>query len=85
MQSPDRKQLVGLLTRDAGTVLEEGAQVVETPGQATPMKVIGHVTSSYASAALGHSIALAHGGGRPRARWRDALRADARAARSRSR
>ena len=59
MQRPGRKQLVGLRTRDPGTVLEEGAQIVETPGQPLPKKVIGHVTSSYASAALGHSIALA--------------------------
>jgi sarcosine oxidase subunit alpha len=67
MRSPERRQLVGLRTRDAGTVLEEGAQVVESPGQATPMKVIGHVTSSYASATLGHSIALAMvAGGRAR-------------------
>ena len=67
MQSPDRRQLVGLRTLDAGTVLEEGAQVVETPGQAAPMKVIGHVTSSYASVTLGHSIALAMvAGGRAR-------------------
>ncbi len=67
MQSPDRRQLVGLRTRDPDTVLEEGAQLAETPGQAAPMKVIGHVTSSYASAALGHSIALAMvAGGRAR-------------------
>jgi sarcosine oxidase, subunit alpha len=67
MQSAGRKQLVGLRTADPGTVLEEGAQVVESPGQATPMKVIGHVTSSYASATLGHSIALAMvAGGRAR-------------------
>ena len=59
MQSPDRKQLVGLRTRDTGIVLEEGAQVTGTPGQSAPMKVIGHVTSSYASASLGHSVALA--------------------------
>jgi sarcosine oxidase subunit alpha len=67
MQSPDRRQLVGLRTRDAGVVLEEGAQVTATPGQSAPMKVIGHVTSSYASAALGHSVALAMvAGGRAR-------------------
>ena len=59
MKRADRKQLVGLLTVDAGTVLEEGAQVVETPAQPTPMKLIGHVTSSYESAVLGRSIALA--------------------------
>jgi sarcosine oxidase subunit alpha len=67
MRSPDRKQLVGLLTVDAQTVLEEGAQVVETPGQRAPMRLIGHVSSSYHSAVLGHSIALALvAGGRAR-------------------
>ena len=59
MKDPHRKQLVGLRTRDPGTVLEEGAQVVETAGQKPPMKLCGHVTSSYFSAVLGHSIALA--------------------------
>ena len=67
MKSPHRKQLVGLRTRDPATVLEEGAQVVETAGQKPPMKMCGHVTSSYYSAALGHSIALAMvAGGRAR-------------------
>jgi sarcosine oxidase subunit alpha len=67
MQAAGRKQLVGLLTRDAALVLEEGAQVVETPGQAPPMRLIGHVTSSYASATLGRPIALAVvAGGRAR-------------------
>jgi sarcosine oxidase subunit alpha len=59
MLRPDRKQLVGLLTKDPRTVLEEGAQIVEHPGQAIPMRMIGHVTSSYTSPALGRSIALA--------------------------
>jgi sarcosine oxidase subunit alpha len=59
MQRPGRRQLVGLRTHEPRTVLEEGAQIVETAGQPLPKKVIGHVTSSYASAALGHSIALA--------------------------
>jgi sarcosine oxidase subunit alpha len=67
MKRADRKQLVGLLTVDPATVLEEGAQVVETPAQPTPMKLIGHVTSSYESSALGRSIALAMvSGGRAR-------------------
>jgi sarcosine oxidase subunit alpha len=67
MRSPSRRQLVGLRTADAEIVLEEGAQLVESPGQPTPMKVIGHVTSSYFSAALGHPIALAMvAGGRAR-------------------
>lgn len=59
MKDPHRKQLVGLRTLDPGTVLEEGAQVVEWARQTPPMKLSGHVTSSYYSAALGHSIALA--------------------------
>ena len=58
MKDPRRKQLVGLETVDPAVVLEEGAQVVASPGQAPPMKMIGHVTSSYHSAALGRSIAL---------------------------
>lgn len=59
MLRSDRKQLVGLLTEDPQTVLEEGAQVVPDPQQAIPMRMIGHVTSSYWSAVLGRSIALA--------------------------
>ena len=67
MKSPHRKQLVGLRTLDPGTVLEEGAQLVATAGLKPPMKSIGHVTSSYFSASLGHSIALAMvAGGRAR-------------------
>ena len=48
-------------------MLEEGAQLVATAGLKPPMKSIGHVTSSYFSASLGHSIALAMvAGGRAR-------------------
>ena len=54
-----RKQLVGLLTEDPTTVLEEGAQIVADPKQPLPMRMIGHVTSSYWSEALGRSIAMA--------------------------
>jgi len=54
-----RKQLVGLKTKDPKTVLEEGAQVVANPNQPIPMKMIGHVTSSYWSENCGRSIALA--------------------------
>jgi len=62
-----RKQLVGLLTRDPHVVLEEGAQIVVDPAQPVPMTMIGHVTSSYHSATLGRSIALAvMAGGRSR-------------------
>jgi sarcosine oxidase subunit alpha len=59
IQAPGRKQLVGLLTTDPAVVLEEGAQIVAVPAQSPPLKLIGHVTSSYASAVLGRSIALA--------------------------
>ncbi|MCO6391893.1 sarcosine oxidase subunit alpha family protein [Aliihoeflea aestuarii] len=57
--SGGRKQLVGLKTVDPNVVLEEGAQIVATPGQPMPMKMIGHVTSSYWSPNCGRSIALA--------------------------
>ncbi len=59
MHAADRKQLVGLLTSDQQVVLEEGAQIVATLGRRTPLTMIGHVTSSYHSAVLGRSIALA--------------------------
>jgi heterotetrameric sarcosine oxidase gamma subunit len=54
-----RKQLVGLLADDPKFVLDEGAQIVDTPDQPIPMKMIGHVTSSYDSPAAGRSIAMA--------------------------
>jgi len=67
MKAADRKQLVGLRTRDPAVVLEEGAQVAERPGLSAPMPLVGHVSSSYHSANLGHSIALALvAGGRAR-------------------
>ncbi|MDD9857875.1 MAG: sarcosine oxidase subunit alpha family protein [Gammaproteobacteria bacterium] len=53
-----RKQLVGLLTEDPGFVLPEGAHLVEALGK-PPMKMLGHVSSSYLSPNLGRSIALA--------------------------
>jgi sarcosine oxidase subunit alpha len=58
MNAPTRKQLVGLRTRDPKIVLEEGAQITASPGQQPPMQLLGHVTSSYYSAALKSSIAL---------------------------
>ena len=54
----DRKQLVGILTKDPKLVLEEGTQLVEKVSK-PPMKMIGHVTSSYYSPNLDRSIALA--------------------------
>jgi sarcosine oxidase, subunit alpha len=56
---PGRKKLVGLLTKDPKTVLDEGAQIVENPNQPVPMTMIGHVTSSYWSENCGRSIAMA--------------------------
>ena len=59
LRRADRKQLVGLLTEDPREVLPEGAQIVERVLPRPPMRMIGHVTSSYYSANLGRSIALA--------------------------
>ena len=56
MLEPARKQLVGLVPVDGTTVVEEGAQLVD-PG--TPATALGHVSSSYCSAAVGTPIALA--------------------------
>ena len=65
--APGRKQLVGLMTDDPALVLDEGAQIVADPAQPIPVKMLGHVTSSYRSANCGRSIALAMlAGGR---RW----------------
>ena len=67
MSASDRKQLVGLFTADPRIVLEEGTQVTQAPGQRLPLRPIGHVTSSYHSAILDRSIALALvAGGRAR-------------------
>ena len=55
----DRKQLVGLLTDDAKTVIPEGAQLVNDPQAPKPVPMVGHVSSSYYSACCGHSIAMA--------------------------
>ncbi|OYU47031.1 MAG: sarcosine oxidase subunit alpha [Rhizobiales bacterium PAR1] len=54
-----RKQLVGLLTDNPATVLEEGAQITAASAAPTRTSALGHVTSSYESPALGRSIALA--------------------------
>ena len=61
---PDRKQLVGLLPEDPSEVLQEGAQIVEAPRGTPPVPMLGHVTSSYWSAALerGFALALVKGG-----------------------
>ncbi len=54
-----RKQLVGLLTEDPNFVLPEGAHLVDALRAKPPMKMLGHVSSSYMSPTLGRSIALA--------------------------
>lgn len=57
---PDRKHLVALLPHSDKLLLPEGSQIVESaeiPGPPVPM--LGHVTSSYVSAALGRTFALA--------------------------
>jgi sarcosine oxidase subunit alpha len=67
MSNALRKQLVGLVPKDGRTTLDEGAQICERPAQRPPMQLIGHVTSSYAAATVGHPIALAMiAGGRAR-------------------
>ncbi|MFD5826327.1 2Fe-2S iron-sulfur cluster-binding protein [Lentzea sp. NPDC060358] len=56
----DRKQLVGLLPEDPSVLLPEGSQIVETDRlPEPPVRMLGHVTSSYPSAALGRTFALA--------------------------
>jgi len=59
MSREGRKQFIGLLTENPQDLLEEGAQVVTDPNAPIPVPMIGHVTSSYHSATLGRSIALA--------------------------
>ncbi|WP_318217010.1 sarcosine oxidase subunit alpha family protein [Streptomyces sp. SCL15-6] len=59
----DRKHLVGLLPTDRRTRLPEGSQVIAphvpvTPADG-PVPMLGHVTSSYHSQALGRPFALA--------------------------
>ncbi len=56
----NRKELVGLKTEISHQVIPEGAQLVADANVTEPpVPMIGHVTSSYYSACLGHSIAMA--------------------------
>lgn len=62
-QNPLRKQLVGLVPLDRATLLPEGSQLIEHISNGVlpppPVPMLGHVTSSYRSAELGHPFALA--------------------------
>jgi sarcosine oxidase subunit alpha len=60
MLRDDRKQLVGIMTDDPARVLAEGTQLIaEAAIPEPPAHMLGWVTSSYRSEALGRSIALA--------------------------
>ncbi|MFO7252292.1 MAG: 2Fe-2S iron-sulfur cluster-binding protein [Actinomycetes bacterium] len=59
---PDRRRLVGLLPEDPAVLVDEGAQLIAPDGDGPPrppVRMLGHVTSSYRSAALGRTFALA--------------------------
>ncbi|WP_375486213.1 2Fe-2S iron-sulfur cluster-binding protein [uncultured Jatrophihabitans sp.] len=57
---PDRKHLVGLLPLDPTVSIDEGAQVIaDADVTAIPVPMLGHVSSSYDSVALGSTFALA--------------------------
>lgn len=58
-QKTNAKHFVGLRPLNTKQVMAEGAQLVLNPQQKIPMTILGHVTSSYYSATLGYSIALA--------------------------
>ena len=61
---PDRKQLVGLLSENPQTVLDEGATIIAQPPASRTrtgarVAILGHVSSAYHSPACGTAIALA--------------------------
>ncbi len=67
MQRTDRPQLVGLLTEQTQTVLEEGAQITAASNPPPGSAALGFVSSAYYSPSLDRSIALAMvSGGRAR-------------------
>jgi sarcosine oxidase subunit alpha len=55
----DRKHLVGLLPLEPAALIPEGAQLVLEDTGRIPMPMAGHVTSSYRSAILARTFALA--------------------------
>ncbi|RTE64881.1 sarcosine oxidase subunit alpha family protein [Amphritea opalescens] len=54
----NRKQLVGLKTKDPKQVIPEGSAAVLDPNGPKPLEIQGHISSSYWSETLGHSIAM---------------------------
>jgi len=61
--SSERKQLVGLIPLNKAYGIEEGQHVIEEKNINTPItkpiKMLGHVTSSYFSPTLNHCVAMA--------------------------
>ena len=61
--SSERKQLVGLIPLDKSYGIEEGQHIIEEKNLETPIKkpvkMLGHVTSSYFSPTLNHCVAMA--------------------------
>jgi sarcosine oxidase subunit alpha len=53
-----RKRLVGLKTENPLDVLPDGVHAVKRVREEVAMTTIGHVTSTYFSPTLGHSIAM---------------------------
>ncbi|MCB1647059.1 MAG: sarcosine oxidase subunit alpha family protein [Pseudomonadales bacterium] len=58
--SDTRKHWVGLLPINKDEKLPEGGQLVDDPLQKAPATMLGHVTSSYYSVALGRTFALGY-------------------------
>ncbi|WP_221793855.1 sarcosine oxidase subunit alpha family protein [Oceanobacter mangrovi] len=54
----NRKQLVGIKTKNPSVVLTEGMAAINSKQFKVPAEILGHVTSSYYSATLGRSIAM---------------------------
>ena len=55
----DRKQLVGIRPVDQKNIIEEGQHIILSSNVKPPVKMLGHITSSYMSPNLGHSFAMA--------------------------
>ena len=55
----DRKQLVGIKPIDQKNIIEEGQHIILSSNIKPPVKMLGHITSSYMSPNLGHSFAMA--------------------------